>query len=128
MNENNEINFYTKEEIGKLINEREIERLVFIDDGIDEVIGRFRDLPDIIVDLNRKFGSRDLKIYNFIEPEDKPIITTYGMFLNKISPEDRQAIIERLNKLQQFEEEIKDYKLINIEDLLEWERSRDDER
>jgi len=128
MNENNEINFYTKEEIEKLINEREIERLVFIDDGIDEVIGRFRDLPDIIVDLNRKFGSRDLKIYNFIEPEDKPIITTYGMFLNKISPEDRQAIIERLNKLQQFEEEIKDYKLINIEDLLEWERSRDDER
>lgn len=128
MNENKDIKFYAKEEIGKLINEREIERLVFVDDGIDEVIARFKDLPDIIVDLNRKFGSRDLKIYNFIEPEDKPIITTFGMYLNKISSQDRQEIIERLNKLQQFEEDIKDYKLINIDDLLEYYRSRNEER
>ena len=127
-NENKDINFYSKEEIGKLINEREIERLVFVDDGVDEVIARFKDLPDIIVDLNRKFGSRDLKIYNFIEPEDKPIIKTFGMYLNKISLQDRQEIIERLNKLQQFEEDIKDYKLINIDDLLEYYRSRNDER
>lgn len=127
-NENKDINFYSKEEIGKLINEREIERLVFVDDGVDEVIARFKDLPDIIVDLNRKFGSRDLKIYNFIEPEDKPIITTFGVYLNKISSQDRQEIIERLNKLQQFEEDIKDYKLINIDDLLEYYRSRNDER
>ena len=128
MNENKNINFYAKDEIEKLINEREIERLVFVDDGIDEVIARFKDLPDIIVDLNRKFGSRDLKIYNFIEPEDKPIITTFGVYLNKISSQDRQEIIERLNKLQQFEEDIKDYKLINIDDLLEYYRSRNDER
>ena len=128
MNENKDIKFYAKEEIEKLINEREIERLVFVDDGIDEVIARFKDLPDIIVDLNRKFGSRDLKIYNFIEPEDEPIITTFGMYLNKISSQDRQEIIERLNKLQQFDEEIKDYKLINIEDLLEYYRSRNNER
>lgn len=128
MKKNNEINFYTKEEIGKLINEREIERLVFVDDGIDEVIARFKDLPDIIVDLNRKFGSKDLKVYNFIEPENEPIITTFGMYLNKISSQDRQEIIERLNKLQQFEEDIKDYKLINIDDLLEYYRSRNEER
>ena len=127
-NENKDINFYAKEEIGKLINEREIERLVFVDDGIDEVIARFKDIPDIIVDLNRKFGSKDLKVYNFIEPEDEPIITTFGMYLNKISFQDRQEIIERLNKLQQFEEDIKDYKLINIDDLLEYYRSRNDER
>lgn len=128
MKKNNEINFYTKEEIGKLINEREIERLVFVVDGIDEVIARFKDLPDIIVDLNRKFGSKDLKVYNFIEPENEPIITTFGMYLNKISSQDRQEIIERLNKLQQFEEDIKDYKLINIDDLLEYYRSRNEER
>lgn len=128
MNENKDIKFYAKEEIEKLINEREIERLVFVDDGIDEVIAKFKDLPDIIVDLNRKFGSRDLKIYNFIEPEDEPIITTFGMYLNKISSQDRQEIIERLNKLQQFEEDIKDYKLINIDDLLEYYRSRNEER
>ena len=128
MKDNKELNFYTPDEIKDLIKNRNIERLVFIDDGIDEVIGRFIDLPDIIVDLNRKFGSKDLKIYNFIEPEDQPIITTYGLFLNKISPEDRKQIIDRLNKLQQYKEEIKDYKVIDIEDLLKCYRFNEEER
>ena len=128
MNDNREIKFYTNEEIEKLINEIQTERLVFIDDGIDEVIGRFKDLPNIIVDLNRKFGSKDLKIRNFIEPEDEPIIETFGMFLHKISPEDREEIIEELNKLQQYDKEIRDYKLISIEDLANFYKSRDKER
>ena len=128
MNDNNEIKFYTEYEIEKLINEIETERLVFIDDGIDEVIGRFRDLPDIIVDLNRKFGNKDLKIRNFIDPEEKPIIETFGMFLHKISPEDRVQIIDRLNLLQQNEIAVADYKLIDIEDLLDYYKSRDEER
>ena len=125
MNDNREIKFYTNEEIEKLINEIQTERLVFIDDGIDEVIGRFKDLPNIIVDLNRKFGSKDLKIRNFIEPEDEPIIETFGMFLHKISPKDREEIIEELNKLQQYDKEISDYKLIAMEDLAEFYKSRD---
>lgn len=125
MDDNREIKFYTNEEIEKLINEIQTERLVFIDDGIDEVIGRFKDLPNIIVDLNRKFGSKDLKIRNFIEPEDEPIIETFGMFLHKISPEDREEIIEELNKLQQYDKEISDYKLIAMEDLAEFYKSRD---
>ena len=128
MNDNREIKFYTNEEIEKLINEIQTERLVFIDDGIDELIGRFKDLPNIIVDLNRKFGSKDLKIRNFIEPEEEPIIETFGMFLHKISPEDRAEIIEDLNKLQQYDKEISDYKLINMEDLVEFYKSRDKER
>ena len=128
MNDNREIKFYTNEEIEKLINEMQTERLVFIDDGIDEVIGRFKDLPNIIVDLNRKFGSKDLKIRNFIEPEDEPIIETFGMFLHKISPEDREEIIEELNKLQQYDKEIRDYKLISMEDLANFYKSRDIER
>ena len=128
MNDYREIKFYSNEEIEKLINEIQTERLVFIDDGIDEVIGRFKDLPNIIVDLNRKFGSKDLKIRNFIEPEDEPIIETFGMFLHKISPEDREEIIEELNKLQQYDKEISDYKLINMEDLVEFYKSRDKER
>ena len=128
LKDNIEIKFYTNEEIEKLINEFQTERLVFIDDGIDEVIGRFKDLPNIIVDLNRKFGSKDLKIRNFIEPEDEPIIETFGMFLHKISPEDREEIIEELNKLQQYDKEISDYKLITIEDLAEFYKSRDKER
>ena len=125
MNDNREIKFYTNEEIEKLINEIQTERLVFIDDGIDEVIGRFKDLPNIIVDLNRKFGSKNLKIRNFIEPEDEPIIETFGMFLHKISPEDREEIIEELNKLQQYDKEISDYKLIAMEDFAEFYKSRD---
>ena len=125
MKDNIEIKFCTNEEIEKLINEFQTERLVFIDDGIDEVIGRFRDLPNIIVDLNRKFGSKDLKIRNFIEPEEEPIIETFGMFLHKISPEDREEIIEELNKLQQYDKEISDYKLIAMEDLAEFYKSRD---
>ena len=125
MNDNREIKFYTNEEIEKLINEIQSERLVFIDDGIDEVIGRFKDLPNIIVDLNRKFGSKDLKIRNFIEPEDEPIIETFGMFLHKISPEDREEIIEELNKLQQYDKGISDYKLIAMEDLAEFYKTRD---
>ena len=128
MNDNREIKFYSNEEIEKLINEIQTERLVFIDDGIDEVIGRFKDLPNIIVDLNRKFGSKDLKIRNFIEPEEEPIIETFGMFLHKISPEDRAEIIEDLNKLQQYDKEISDYKLINMEDLAKFYKSRDKER
>lgn len=67
MNENIEIKLYSKEEAKKLMSEMKTERLVFIDDGVDEAIGRFRDLPDIIVDLNRKFGTKDLKIRNVIE-------------------------------------------------------------
>lgn len=128
MNDNIEIKFYAEDEIEKLIKEIETERLVFIDDGIDEVIGRFRDLPDIIVDLNRKFGSKDLKIRNFIEPEEEPIIETFGMFLHKISPDDREQIIDRLNQLQQNEIDVADYKLIDIEDLLDYYKSRDEER
>ena len=107
------LNLYSKDEIEKLLKLEE--RLVFVDDGIDEVIAKFNDLPDIIVDLNR-----DLKIYNFIEPEDKPIITTKGMFLDKCSIEDRQAIIQRLIDLQQNREKIKKYKVISEEDLGEY--------
>ena len=107
------LNLYSKDEIEKLLKLEE--RLVFVDDGIDEVIAKFNDLPDIMVDFNR-----DLKIYNFIEPEDKPIITTKGMFLDKCSTEDRQAIIQRLIDLQQNREKIKKYKVISEEDLGEY--------
>lgn len=107
------LNLYSKDEIEKLLKLEE--RLVFVDDGIDEVIAKFNDLPDIIVDFNR-----DLKIYNFIEPEDKPIITTKGMFLDKCSIEDRQAMIQRLSDLQQNREKIKKYKVISEEDLGEY--------
>ena len=114
---NNKLNICTNDEMQEWIANMKNERLVFVDNGIDEFIAKFIDLPDIIVDLNRRFGSQDLKVFNFIEPEEKPIITTNGMYLNKISSEDRQAIIERLVKLQEYQEEIKDNKVIDEQKL-----------
>ena len=125
---NNKLNICTNEEMQELIANMKNERLVFVDNGIDEFIARFIDLPDIIVDLNRRFGSQDLKIFNFIEPEEKPIITTNGMYLNKISSKDRQAIIERLVKLQEYQEEIKDYKVIDEQELTEYLNKEFEER
>ena len=121
MKNNESLNLYTKEEIKELLNMEE--RLVFVDDGNDEVIAKFIDLPDVIVDICRRFGYRNFKIYNFIEPTEEPIITTNGVYLDKCSPEDRQALIGRLVALQQYEEEIKNYKVISEEDLADYYNS-----
>ena len=121
MKNNESLNLYTRDEIKELLKMEE--RLVFVDDGIDEVIARFKDLPDVIVDICRRFGYRDFKIYNFIEPTDKPIITTNGVYLDKCSTEDRQALIKRLVALQQYEEEIREYKVISEEDLVDYYNS-----
>ena len=125
---NNKLNICTNEEMQEWFANMKNERLVFVDNGIDEFIAKFMDLPDIIVDLNRKFGSQDLKVFNFIEPEEKPIITTNGMYLNKISFEDRQAIIERLVKLQEYQEEIKDYNVIDEQELTKYLNKEFEER
>lgn len=125
---NNKLNICTNDEMQEWIANMKNERLVFVDNGIDEFIAKFIDLPDIIVDLNRRFGNQDLKVFNFIEPEEKPIITTNGMYLNKISSQDRQAIIERLVKLQEYQEEIKDYKVIDEQKLTKYLNKEFEER
>ena len=126
MKDDIELNFYTIDEIGKLIKERDIERLVFEDTGVEEVLARYRDLPDIIVDFFNKYQFPDLTVYDF--KTDEKLLTTFGRFLNKCKPEVREEIIERLVGLQREEIEVKDYKVINIEDLLEYYRSRKEER
>ena len=126
MKDDIELNFYTIDEIGKLIKERDIERLVFVDTGVEEVLARYRDLPDIIVDFYDKYQFPDLTVYDF--KTDEKLLTTFGPFLNKCKPEVRDEIIERLVGLQREEIEVKDYKVINIEDLLEYYRSRNEER
>lgn len=125
---NNKLNICTNDEMQEWIDNMKNERFVFVDNGIDEFIAKFIDLPDIIVDLNRRFGNQDLKVFNFIEPEEKPIITTNGMYLNKISSQDRQAIIERLVKLQEYQEEIKDYKVIDEQKLTKYLNKEFEER
>ena len=125
---NNKLNICTNDEMQEWIANMKNERLVFVDNGIDEFIAKFIDLPDIIVDLNRRFGNQDLKVFYFIEPEEKPIITTNGMYLNKISSQDRQTIIERLVKLQEYQEEIKDYKVIDEQKLTKYLNKEFEER
>lgn len=103
--------FYNKNEIKKLLlNE---ERLVYADNGIDEVVVRYKDLPDFIVDMSRSMGHRcNLKVYKYPVETMTPILTTIGEFLDKCDPDVRADIIERLIKVQ-TEEDTKNYKIID---------------
>ena len=117
--ENQEIlKFYNKDEIKQLLNSNE--RLVFIDNGSEEIVAKYDDLPDVIVDVNEKLGhTENLRVYDFKQPNlEKPLLTTIGYFLDKCDPEVRADIIGRLIALQQGEVEVKDYKVIN-EDMLD---------
>lgn len=118
MNENQGIlKMYNEEEIKQLLNSNE--RLVYIDDGTDEIVARYEDLPDIIVDVNEKLGhTENLKVYDFDNQLlDKPILTTIGYFWDKCDPKVREDIIDRLVNLQTGVEQVKDYKVID-EDML----------
>ena len=109
---------YNEEEIKQVLSDKV--KMVYIDNGSEEFVARYEDLPDIIVDVNEKLGHTvNLKVYDFENPLlDKPIITTIGYFLDKCDPNVRKDIIDRLVGLQQGEIEIKDYKVID-EDMLD---------
>ncbi len=119
MSENQGIlNQYNKEEIKQLLQSNE--RLVYIDNGSEEFVARYEDLPDIIVDVNEKLGhTENLKVYDFENPDmEKPILTTIGYFLDKCDPDVNKDIFERLVALQTDKEHVKDYKVID-EDMLD---------
>ncbi len=109
------LNQYNKDEIKKILTSNE--RLVYIDTGNEEIVSKYDDLPDMIVDINNKIGSTNLTVMDFDNPS-KILLTTFGPFLNKCDPDVRKDIIDRLNNLQQGIEEIKDYKVID-EDMLD---------
>jgi len=112
------LNLYNEDEIKQLLNDKV--KLVYIDNGSEEFVARYEDLPDIIVDVNEKLGhTENLKVYDFDNLIlDEPILTTIGYFLDKCDPNVRTDIIDRLIGLQQGEIEIKDYKVID-EDMLD---------
>ena len=112
------LNLYNEDEIKQLLNDKV--KLVFIDNGSEEFVARYEDLPDIIVDVNEKLGhTENLKVYDFDNLIlDEPILTTIGYFLDKCDPNVRTDIIDRLIGLQQGEIEVKDYKVID-EDMLD---------
>ena len=112
------LNLYNEDEIKQLLNDKV--KLVYIDNGSEEFVARYEDLPDIIVDVNEKLGhTENLKVYDFKNPLlDTPILTTTGYFLDRCDPNVRKDIIDRLMGLQLGEIEIKDYKVID-EDMLD---------
>ena len=112
------LNLYNEDEIKQLLNDKV--KMVYIDNGSEEFVARYEDLPDIIVDVNEKLGhTENLKVYDFDNLIlDEPILTTIGYFLDKCDPNVRADIIDRLIGLQQGEIEIKDYKVID-EDVLD---------
>ena len=108
---------YNEEEIKQLLKDKV--KMVYIDNGSEEIVARYEDLPDIIVDVNEKLGhTQNLKVYEFeSQLAYEPILTTTGYFLDKCDPDVRKDIIDRLMGLQLGEIEVKDYKVID-EDMI----------
>lgn len=73
------------------------------------------DLADFIILEDRRCG-HGIEIEVYI-PGDflNPILTTYGCYLNRVNPKLREEIIDRLVKLQTYEEEPKTVKIFNID-------------
>ncbi len=123
-----ELRFYTEEEIKELIKSKE--ELYYVDDGVDEAIIKFEDIPDFIVDYNRNFEMRNRKFYRVGKDVYEPDITTMGEYLDRINPDLRERMIDRLIALQTNEAKIKKYKIIdedvysNVESKMEQEETK----
>ena len=110
-----EFQFYTKNEIKNILLSGE--KLVYADNGIDEVVVKYNDLPDFIVDMAMNMGHDcEIKVYKYPSESMTPILTTNGWFLNKVEPSVRADIIDRLVAVQ-TEVDTKSYKIINEDDL-----------
>lgn len=70
---------------------------LLVDGGMDEYVIKESDLVDYIVNRNE-----DVNIY---KPDGEFLLSTIGFFLNRISYNERQKIIDRLVRLQLGEEE-----------------------
>lgn len=90
------------EKLIEIIDPKEMEKFVkssnylLVDDGLDGYIIHELDLVDYIYNRNEK-----VTLY---KPDGEFLLSTIGFFLNKISYNERQKIIERLIRLQLGEE------------------------
>lgn len=126
MNENQPLlKPYNEEEIKELLNSNV--KLVYVDTGVEEIVARYEDLPDVIVDINDILGITDLSVYEYGANSMTPILTTFGPFLNKCDPNVRNDIIDRLTSLQLGEDKVKDYKVIDEDILNDVLKELDDE-
>lgn len=110
------ISFYSEDEIRNLIKSNT--ELYYVDDGVDEAIIKLEDIPDFIVEYNRKIDIRDLKFFKVGKGVYEPDITTCGEFLDRIKPELRERLINRLIALQTNEIKPNKFKIID-EDMHE---------
>ena len=69
------LNQYNEKEIMDLLNNNV--KMVYLDTGMEEIVVRYEDLPDAIVDINDKLNYVDLKVYDFQNPSSTPILTTF---------------------------------------------------
>lgn len=103
--------YYEVKEIIQMLKNKE--HLVYADDGYDEVVIKYEDIPDFIVDVNRRIGMCDLKFYDYNNLSMEPIVSCYGEFLNKCDMKVREDIIDRLVGLQTNELSVKEYKIMD---------------
>lgn len=110
-----EFQFYTKNEVKNIL--LSDEKLVYVDNGIDEVVVKYNDLPDFIVDMAMNMEHDcEMKVYKYPAESMTPILTTRGWFLDRCDPNVRADIIDRLVAVQ-TEVDTKNYKIINEYDL-----------
>lgn len=115
--EESDFMLYSEEEIMDLLKNKT--RLVYVDFNAEEFIARYEDIPDIISDINYNIlGPTNISMYDYENPDDGPILKTFGPYLSSCDPDVRKDIIDRLNDLLMGEVNEKEYKIIN-EDVLE---------
>ena len=89
---------YSKKETTDLLEKNT--RLVYVFDEEDELIVRYKDLPDVLVDFNDRFGLTNLRVCDYKNPSLEPLLTTIGYFLDRCDRKVRSDIIDRLMDLQ----------------------------
>lgn len=108
------LEYYTSIEVKHFIENNE--EFVLADDGIEQAIIRLKDVPDFIVGINRKFGTRDFQFFSMNKYDYyHPDIITIGEVLEKVKPDMKEKIIDRLVKLQKRECKTNSVQLISKE-------------
>lgn len=109
---------YTREEMGEI---GKNQGFYFIETSNEDyfIIAK-NDLADFIMqEANRCNHNVDISVYVPNYSKSEPILTTYGCFLNKCNPKLREEIIDRLIKLQTFEEKPKEVKIFDNHEFFE---------
>ena len=89
---------------------------------MSSAIIRVKDIPDFIVDINRRFGETDFEFANLDSFYNignvrcfESIITTKGEQLDEVDPAIKEKIIDRLVMLQKGECQPNKFKLIDVD-------------